>query len=79
MRAPLAEFLKDTDHELWPCDITLLNDSKINWSRVIGHCQITDVYLLALAVLHDGALATLDLRVALSTVQGAQAKHLQLL
>jgi predicted nucleic acid-binding protein len=45
----------------------------------MGHNQITDIYLLALAVVHGGALATLDHRVALNAVQGAKAEHLQLL
>lgn len=75
----LAQLCGDTDHEFWPCDVTLRDESKIDWSRVMGHNQITDVYLLALAVKHGGALATLDHRVALSAVRGAQARHLQLL
>ena len=79
VRAQLAQLCQDTDHEFWPCDVTLKDDSKIDWSRVMGHNQITDVYLLALAVAHDGTLATLDHRVAISAVRGAQAKHLQLL
>lgn len=77
--AQLAQLCQDTDHEFWPGDVTLRDASKIDWSRVMGHNQITDVYLLALAVQHDGALATLDHRVALSAVRGAQARHLQLL
>ena len=45
----------------------------------MGHSQITDAYLLALAFEHDGTLATFDHRVAISAARGAQAKHLQLL
>jgi uncharacterized protein len=44
-----------------------------------GHNQLIDAYLLALAVKHDGALATFDLRVALSAVPGATPAHLVLL
>ena len=79
VRAQLDQLCEDTDHEFWPCDVTLRDDSKIDWSRVMGHNQITDVYLLALAVAHGGALATLDHRVALNAVPGAQARHLHLL
>jgi uncharacterized protein len=79
VRAQLEQLCEDKDHEFWPCDVTLRDFSKVNWSRVMGHNQITDVYLLALAVAHNGALATLDHRVALSAVSGAQAKHLHLL
>lgn len=79
VRSQLQHLCEDTDHEFWPCDTTLRDDSKINWNRVMGHNQITDIYLLALAAAHDGALATLDHRVAISAVRGAQARHLQLL
>ena len=79
VRAQLAQLSKDTDHEFWPCDVTVQDDSKIDWTRIMGHNQITDAYLLALAVAHDGALATLDHRVALNAVKGAQARHMHLL
>ena len=48
-------------------------------SRAMGHNQITDAYLLALAVHHSGALATFDHRVALSAIGGATGKNLKLL
>jgi uncharacterized protein len=79
VRAQLDQLCQDIDHEFWPCDVTLRDASKIHWDRVMGHNQITDVYLLALAVAHGAALATLDHRVALSAVQGAKAEHLHLL
>jgi len=51
----------------------------VNWPRVLGHDQITDLYLLALAVAHDGCLVTLDHRVSTSTIVGASDRHLLLL
>lgn len=79
VRAQLVQLCKDTDHEFWPCDVTLRDNTKVNWNRVMGHNQITDVYMLALAVEHGGALATFDHRIALSTVPGAQPEHLHLM
>ena len=79
VRAKIALACADVDHAFWPCALSLRSDNILNWTRVMGHNQITDIYLLAMAVAHDGALATLDHRVALSAVRGAQAKHLQLL
>jgi uncharacterized protein len=79
VRTQLQQLCQDTDHEFWPCNVTLRDDSKVNWGRVMGHNQITDIYLLALAVAHDGALATLDHRVVLNAVIGAQERHLHLL
>ena len=69
----------DADHEFWPDDTSLRTDGSVNWSRVFGHGQITDVYLLALAVAHQGALATFDHRIALYVVDAAQKQHLMLL
>lgn len=79
VREQLAQLCQDKDHQFWSCNVSLTDHSKINWSRVTGHNQITDVYLLALAVSHGGALATLDHRVALNAVNGAKPEHLRLL
>lgn len=79
VRSKLQEICTDVDHEFWPDNISLRSAGLVNWSRVLGHNQITDVYLLALAVTHQGCLATLDHRVALSTVIGAEAANLLLL
>jgi len=43
---------------------------------VHGPRQITDVYLLALAVAHGGRLATFDESIARSAVRSATAEHL---
>lgn len=75
----LREICADMDHEFWPDSVSLRTDGLIDWSRVMGHNQITDIYLLALAKTNRGSLATLDHRVALSTVLGATAKNLRLI
>lgn len=75
----LQQICADADHEFWPDTLSLRSPNQVNWSRVLGHNQITDVYLLALAVANKGSLATLDHRVALSTVIGATKEHLMLL
>ena len=79
VRNKLKEICARLDHEFWPDSVSLRSDGAVNWSRVLGHSQITDVYLLALAVANHGCLATLDHRVALSTVLGASDKNLLLL
>ena len=43
------------------------------WS---GHRQLTDVYLLALAVVHDAQLLTLDTRIPIDAVHGAKESNL---
>jgi uncharacterized protein len=75
----LTQICADVDHIFWPDSVSLRNSPLINWPRVLGHNQITDVYLLALAVANKGCLATLDHRIALSTVAGAGKENLMLL
>ena len=75
----LFEICAGLDHEFWPDQLSLRTPGLVNWPRVLGHNQITDVYLLALAVARRGCLVTLDHRVALSTVVGATGMNLLLL
>ena len=63
-------------HEFWADDVSLLDPSGIDATRVHGPAQLTDVYLLALAVAHGGRLVTLDQAIPLGAVRGAQKKHL---
>jgi toxin-antitoxin system PIN domain toxin len=62
-------------HEFWPADISLY-DQLFDRSRVLGPKQLTDVYLLGLAVRRNGRLATFDRRIPLRAVRGAEPKHL---
>ncbi len=75
----LHEICGELDHEFWPDTVSLCTPGVVYWPRVLGHNQITDVYLLALAVSRHGCLATLDHRVTLNTVVGASPKNLVLL
>jgi uncharacterized protein len=75
----LNEICTDLDHAFWPDQLSLCTPGVVHWPRVLGHNQITDVYLLALAVANAGCLATLDHRVTLSTVVDAGSKNLLLL
>ena len=63
-------------HEFWPCSISLLEDRRINASHVHGPRQVTDVYLLALAVEHGGRFVTFDRAIPLSAAPGATPEHL---
>lgn len=67
------------DHEFWPCDIALTDLRVVESAVLLGHRQITDAYLLALAVHHRGRLVTLDRSVAVRAVPGATAEHLDVI
>lgn len=63
-------------HEFWPDDLSILDQRVVDSARIHGPKQVTDVYLLALAVKHGGRFATFDGAVPLSAVLGAAKKHL---
>jgi len=72
----LALAARHPSHEFWPADVTLLDDAVADRSRIHGPRQVTDLYLLALAVKHGGCLATLDGTMTVSAVRGAAQRHL---
>ncbi len=63
-------------HVFWPADISLLDSQWFDWPSILGHRQITDVYLLALAVKHNGRFVTFDQRITLQAVSGATEQNL---
>ncbi len=64
-------------HEFWPDDLTLLDQKRIDGTRLLDSGQVTDSYLLALACAHGGQLATFDRHLVTDAViDGARALHL---
>lgn len=63
-------------HHFWPDVVSLVRAGTINPAHLLGHRQLTDAYLLALAVHHRGCLVTIDGGVAIQMVQGATPAHL---
>ena len=57
-------------HHFWPEDISILQI--LESDVLITHAQITDVYLLGLAVHKKGKLATLDQRIPVDAVRGGR-------
>jgi uncharacterized protein len=57
-------------HEFWSADIPLLQVRK-QVGKISGHAQITDAYLIGLAVHRRGKVATLDREVAALAPAGA--------
>lgn len=74
--ARLADAASHPLHEFWADEVSLLDPRSVHPDRLHGPKQITDVYLLALAVKRGGRFATFDTRVPLSVVPGASEKHL---
>jgi toxin-antitoxin system PIN domain toxin len=63
-------------HEFWPDSLSILDETVVDKTRILGPKQVTDVYLLALAVKRGGRFVTFDGAVPLSAVPGAEKEHL---
>lgn len=56
----LSANLKHPAHHFWPDNVDLLTALRAVNHNITGHRQITDAYLVGLAIQHKGKLATLD-------------------
>lgn len=75
--ARLGEAVGTPWHAFWPDDLSLLDPGCVDWRQVLGSRQLTDVYLLALAVRWGGRLVTFDRAVPLAAVENARKEHLE--
>ena len=76
MAESLDSLLAAPGHQFWPDDISLLDREKVDLGRLATSSQVTDSYLLALAIAHGGQLATFDRRLITDAVKdGAQALY----
>jgi toxin-antitoxin system PIN domain toxin len=66
---PNAEFVPDT---------TSLTDARALTRHVTGHRQVTDTYLLNLAIAHGGVLATFDTKIR-SALRPSDRKHVHVI
>lgn len=77
----IASRLRDAtlmaEHQFWPDEVSLLDITKFDWRELFHSRQLTDAYLLALAVKHKGVFVTFDHAVPLTAVVGASSAHLE--
>jgi len=76
--APLKEAMQG-HHEFWADDISTVNSPVFNWQHLLGHRQITDAYLLALAVKNAGRFVSFDEAISVLTVKGASKAQCEVL
>ena len=65
-------------HQFWADDISLADARYVDVARLLTSAQVTDTYLLALAKLHGGQLASFDRRLSIAAVKGGK-DHLHLI
>jgi hypothetical protein len=75
----LASATGMSSHEFWHCSESLVGEHVIRRDRLLGPRQVTDAYLLALAVEKGGRFATFDHSVPLTAVRRAAPEHLAIL
>ena len=73
--ARLREATEQVFHHFWAEGPSLLAPGCVNWEYIVGSRQVTDAYLLALAVHHGGRLATFDHAITRRVVPGAEEQH----
>jgi predicted nucleic acid-binding protein len=75
--AKVMRGLRDMEgHTFWPDDLSLVDTGSVDCERLLDSAQVTDSYLLALALAHGGKLATFDRRLVASAVaDGAGSVH----
>jgi toxin-antitoxin system PIN domain toxin len=78
-RELLKTFCEHTAHQFWPDDISIRDSDRFNVDAIRGHQQVTDAFLLGLAVKHGGRFVTLDQRISLAAVKGATRASLEVI
>lgn len=67
----LRQFCASGDHHFWNDTPSLRDEDAFSLGSLRGPAQVTDVYLLALAVQMKGTLVTFDRTIPLAAVHGA--------
>jgi uncharacterized protein len=79
MVAKILKALRDqSGHEFWGDNISIMESKYVSPQNLLSSTQITDTYLLALAVANGGQLVSFDRRLVTSAVHNG-AKGLKLL
>lgn len=63
-------------HRSWPDDVSLTDTEVLKLNELLGPKQITDRYLLALAVRNKWRFVTFDQSIRPTAMVGAAAEHL---
>ena len=76
MFASLNALCARASHEFWPDAVSLRDDTLFDPQVHVSYGQLTDVYLLGLALRMGGTLATFDASIPWRAVRGATRESL---
>jgi uncharacterized protein len=71
--------IQRADHQFWPNSSSLTDKSVFDIANLNNHGQITDISLLATAVLNGGRLVTFDRKIRFAAVKGCKPENLVIL
>jgi toxin-antitoxin system PIN domain toxin len=74
--ALLRRAVAHRDHTFWPDDLSVVDPAHFDHTQIRAPRQLTDLYLLALAVKNDGRLVTMDDAISIAAVPAARPRHL---
>lgn len=77
--ARLSEATQTLHHAFIPSSASLLDPQWFNIGELLSHRQVTDAWLLGLAVAHGLRLVSFDAHLPLRVVRGATAAHIVVL
>lgn len=77
--ANLTQLIQNSDHEFWPDEVSLLDTSRFDPEAIFGHKQLTDIYLLGLAMHNGGRFVTFDQRVPVRAFLDSATENLQVI
>ena len=75
----LTSAKRHTNHQFWSDDLSLLDERVFDSSAFTQHGQVTDSYLLALAIHNGGKLITIDQNIKTTPALKFTRDHLQIL
>ena len=75
----LATAASTAHHEHWGSEVSILDETIFDHSRIHGPRQLSDVYLLGLAAHHGGRLVTFDRTIEIAAVRTASPDNLVVL
>ena len=78
LRSRLDTLCSGEEHAFWPDTVSLRDAQLFNLSAV-SHRQLSDIYLLGLAVANGGRLATFDRRISIEAVISARRDSLEVI
>lgn len=77
--AILSTAIRNTTHRRLIEDISLLDTTRFSTNILVSHKQVTDLFLIGLAVRHEACLVTFDRNIPIHAAIGAEARHLKVI